>query len=430
MLPLILENSLQLMTNLIAAAMVGRLDAFDVSAQGMATKVTDVVYYIFRGTGTALVVLTAKYFAQNKIEECRYIFKKTSVSAAAIGLIAAVVLLVAPKSFLHFFTDDVDLVVWAARYLRIIVLCLPFWAVMLVVSAVYQGVGNTRTPMILALIINLINVTLCWLFIFGNLGFPEMGFLGAAMSLVISRVVGCFAGLSLIFHEKTGVFKKKNKARAVDGVLRELYSIALPAAGEPILWQISSILLSRTILVYGADAFAAYQLGVQAEYITEIPAIGFSVAATSLISKAVGLGDHELFAWYRKEMARICIGISAVTTALLMLFPRGFMSLLTNHEELILIGGTYVFVMGTIQIPQNLIKVYSGILRSTGYKNTPMLIEATGTWGLRIPTALLSAYVFQAQLYVIWLCITADQLFKFVLSYLVLKYKVRSFKTI
>ena len=415
MIPIILENFLQLLTNLIATAMVGRLTEMDISAQGMCTKIVDIIYYIFRGAGTALVILVAKKFAQEKVAQCRTIFQWTAASIVVIGIVLGTILFIQPYFWLRLFTNDTELILWASKYIRILLLCLPFWGVMLAISSVFQGKGDTKTPMFIAAGVNVINIFLCYGLIFGHFGLPEMGFLGAAVSLVVSRIVGCAAGLILLYNRKFGLFSFKEKGEPVPGVLKEIYSIGLPNAGEAIIWQFASILLSRVILSYGQNAFAAYQLGVQSEYITEIPAIGFTVAATSLISRSIGLRDAEMFQTCKVELVRICTMISVVTSALLIFLPKMFMDLLTDNEALTRIGIPYVMIMGTIQIPQNLIKIYGGILRSANYKTTPLLVQMIGTWGIRIPTCLLCAYVLHLPIYAIWICIAADQLTKFLL---------------
>ena len=415
MIPIILENFLQLLTNLIATAMVGRLTEMDISAQGMCSKIVDIIYFIFRGAGTALVILVAKKFAQEKVAQCRTIFEYTAASVVIIGIVLGAALYIQPYFWLRLFTNDEELILWAVKYIRILLLCLPFWGVMLAISSVFQGKGDTKTPMFIAAGVNLVNIFLCYTLIFGNWGFPELGFLGAAVSLVVSRALGCIAGLILLYSKRFGLFSLKEKKEEVSGVLKEIYSIGLPNACEAIVWQFASILLSRVILSYGQNAFAAYQLGVQSEYITEIPAIGFSVAATSLISRSIGLRDAEMFQTCKIELIRICTMISVVTSSLLIFLPNVFMHLLTDNEALMKIGIPYVIIMGTIQIPQNLIKIYGGILRSANYKTTPLLVQTVGTWGIRIPTSLLCAYVLNLPLYAIWICIASDQLTKFLL---------------
>ena len=101
-----------------------------------------------------------------------------------------------PEFLLQCFTEDRALIEYAAPYLRVIACCLPFWAVMMAVTSVFQGIGDTKTPMILAAGINILNLILCWTFIFGNLGMPKLGVIGAALSLTISRQ---WAVLSVLF---------------------------------------------------------------------------------------------------------------------------------------------------------------------------------------------------------------------------------------
>lgn len=412
MLPIIAENFLQLLTDLSATAMVGRLTELDISAQGMSMKTVDLVYYVFRGTGVALVVVVAKQLAREGIDICRTIFEKTAVATIIIGVALGAFIYMNPTMLLRVFTEEAELIVHATSYLRYLVVCLPFWGITVCVASVYQAGGDTKTPMKIAVFVNVLNIILCYGLIFGNLGMPKMGYLGAALSLVISRTAGCFLGLALLYHKKWGMFSLRGKRKKVERVLPEIYSIGLPNAGEWAAWQIATILLSRIILYYGQSEFAAYQLGVQAEFMTEIPAVGFSVAATSLISRAIGLEDRRLFEVYKKELMRFCVGISIVTSCSLMFLPHVFMGLLTDNDVLIQIGIPYVVIMGSIQLPQNASKIYTGILRSGGYKVMPLVIQVIALWGFRVPLCFLCAYALNLPIISIWVCFALDQLIK------------------
>ena len=415
MLPIIAENFLQVFTDLLATAMVGRLTEMDISAQGMCTKTIDLVYYLFRGTGVALVVIIAKKLTGDGLDVCRTIFEKAAVSTIVISTVMGMLLYMRPELVLQVFTDEQELILHAAKYLRILLFCLPFWGLTVCVSSAFQANGDTKTPMYIAVFVNLLNTVLCYGMIFGKFGMPELGYIGAALSLVISRVIGCVISIIMIYSRRVGIFSWKGKRTPADRVLAEVYSIGIPNAGEWAVWQVASIILSRIILSYGQSAFAAYQLGVQAEFLTEIPAIGFSVAATSMISRAIGLKDKRLFDVYKKEMLRICIAISAVTSCSLMLFPGFFMRMLTDNAELIEIGIVYVVIMGTIQIPMNVSKIYNGILRSGGCKTTPLKIQMAMMWGFRIPVVIFCASVLHLPLYSVWIVIALDQIMKWAL---------------
>ena len=430
MLPLVLESFLQLFTNMVATAMVGHLSEIDISAQGIGSKVVDLVFCMIRGFGTAMVISSAKRFAQGKIAECKNLYLFGICSLLVITCTCGIVMFMVPDFFVSMFTEDKELIIWSKEYLKLLVFCLPFWGIMVVTSSVFQGNGNTKTPVVIAIIVNIINLFLCYTLIYGHLELPQMGYKGAALSLVISRAIGCIIGLFMIFSKKYGLFYEKGGLVEKKNFSLEVLSVALPNFGEYVMWQIATIILSRLILSYGQAPFAAYQLGVQAEYLTEIPAIGFTVAATYLISKAIAIKDKELFEISKKELIRICTLISIVTSLLLLLLPGQFMSLFTDKENLIAIGTKYILLMGLIQIPQNQIKIYGGILRSANYKNWPFLIQLIGTWGVRVPLAFLSASIIKAPLECIWVCIALDQVVKFLLlRYITIKKNISNLLT-
>lgn len=426
MLPIMLENFLQLLTELVATAMVGRLTDVDISIQGMSTKIIDFVYYLFRGCGLALVVVISKNMAQEKIAESRTVFEKTVVSTIVVSFFIGTLLFLFPEVPTKVFTSDEALISGAANYIRILVFCLPFWGVNVCVSSVFQGKGDTKTPMIIAAFVNVLNIFLCYGLIFGNMAMPELGYKGAAVSLLVSRIAGCLVGILVLYNKKLGLFTWRGQRKKVEKVLYEIYSIGLPSAAESGVWQVASIFLSRILLFYGSSVFAAYQLGVQAEYITEIPAIGFSIVAISLVSRVVVLQNEKLYIELKKELIRICVILSIITSFLLMVFPHIFMRILTDNETLTGIAIPYVVIMGTIQIPQNLIKIYGGILRSANYKNIPLIVSIFGTWIVRLTSAYLCAYVFNLPLISIWFCILADQ----VIRCAILRYQVNHKKII
>ena len=86
----------------------------------------------------------------------------------------------------------------------------------------------------------------------------------------------------------------------------------------------------------------AYQLGIQAETVTEMPAIGFSTASTTLAARALGQKDYELKETYFNQLIRIALRISICTSLLLIVLPKAFMGLMTNNPKLQAIGAVYV----------------------------------------------------------------------------------------
>ena len=113
---------------------------------------------------------------------------------------------------------------------------------------------------------------------------------------------------------------------------------------------------------------------------------------------------------------RICLIISIITTSMLVLTPRLCMRVLTDSENLIVIGIEYLVIAGLSTIPMNLGKVYNGILRSSGNNTIPLKIQMLCMWGIRITASLCCCYVLKLPLISIWCCFTADQFIKFFIT--------------
>lgn len=427
LVPLILENIFSSSASIVTTAMVGRLMSVDIAAQGICSRLTNTLWVFYKGIAMGLTILTALYYGEGDKKKCRKVFEQGFITILSLSIIFLFLVSSFPYTFLGFFTKDQEILQLAEKFLQITVCGFPFVAITVIVPAVFQGHGNTKTPLYIAIIINIVNIIVGYLLIFGAFGFPKMGIIGAAIALVTSQIAGALIGIYLLLFSKKSVLEKTKfslKSLVPNlSYLRKIFAIGIPVAFENLFWQLSSIIMSKVILTYGRDFYAAYNLGLQAEAITEMPAFGFAVASTTLSAKAIGKKDDDLFKLYFKQLVKIASIMSTVTSLILLVFPGFLLDLLTNSANLKSIGIWYVFLMGFAQIPQNLSRVYSGTIRAAGHKNVPMYITAVGIWLIRIPLSLLAAYVLKVDILYIWLTIVFDQAVRFSISYFYFKNK-------
>lgn len=428
MLPIIVDSFLQIFAGTVSTAMIGRLSVEMISAQGMSSKFVDIVYFFFKGIGVGLTVYIARSFAQKKMIQVRRYFEETLLTALAIGMAVGVLLFCFPRTILSFYHVDENVLQVAARFMQIVSLCIPSWCVIALATAVYQAILRTRVPLYVSLGVNGCNILLGYMLIFGGFGAPRLGVYGAAISLVIARTTGAIVYLCLLYWPKKGLFRQlapesRFCTRPVTRELKQVYAMGMPAAGESANWQLCSIVFSVLLLQYGTATFSAYQIALQAEILTNIPAAGFSVATTSLISRSVGLKDREMYRSYSREIYKMSALISLGTSAILWFLPGVIMRVLTSNEELIAIGTLYIFVMGFSQVPQNLGHISCGICRSVGYRVMPVIVHILGIWCVRMPGAFLGKMVFDAPILLVWIFIDLDQLARFIVSTIYLRRK-------
>lgn len=425
-IPVMLENIFQVSAGLISSAMIGRLTPSLISAQGICSRITGVLWCMYKGIGVGATVVIAKTRGENDMAKCKRTFEQTCITGLILSTVIIITVLFYSDSILYFFTDSSTTLYSAKLYLKIVIFTAPFLLIMSAVTAAFQACGNTKTPMYVAIVVNIINVILGYILIYGKFGFPELSLKGAAIALLISQTCGALLGLYLLYNKRHGLFSTvitKVNIKLESDIVKNVYSIGIPAAFESMFWQFSAIIMSKAILSYGEVTFAAYQLGLQAEIMSEMPAVGVGIAATSLTANAIGKKDGELLKIYTKQLITTSTAISLFTSMLIIVFPRFFMSLFTNNPEIQSIGVVYLIVMGFIQTPQNLSKVLNGTIRSAGHKNIPMIISFVGIWIVRVPLSLLVAYVFKLDVIFIWFCMGLDQVFKFILSTIIFKIK-------
>ena len=170
-------------------------------------------------------------------------------------------------------------------------------------------------------------------------------------------------------------------------------------------------------------AYAAYQLGLQAEALSYMPAAGLAIAATAFMGQSLGSKDKRLAKLYLDELLKITIIITLIAGGVLALFPKIIMRSLTDDVEVINIGAVYLIVMGFSQLPQNLSGLYNGALRASGYPRAPMINTGLGIWGIRIPLILLISNYYQGNILWIWLSMALDLFFRFIFAFVSFKRK-------
>ncbi|MEG2088329.1 MAG: MATE family efflux transporter [Angelakisella sp.] len=418
--PIIIENILQLFASLVSMSMLGRISTIAVSAQGVSSLLTGIIWNFFKGITIGATVLIANAYGAQDDKRMRTVAQQTLMVLVSLSLVIQFVVRFLAKPLLSIFDPTAEIMACASEYLSIVTFGFPFLAVMLCVTGFLQGKGDTKTPMIIATIMNLVNIVVSSTLIFGLFGVPSLGLTGAAIGLVSAQIAGACCGLWVLLR-KGGLlhraFTRENLCLRWD-IIREVFRIGIPSGLETIFWQAASIILSRVILSFGDIAFAANQLGLQAESISEMPALGFGVAATAFTGQALGAGNKALGKEYIREIQKGAILIISVGTCILLFLPHQAMRILTNDPEVIALGAVYLRLMGLIQIPQNLQRVYTGSLKGAGYTKIPMLIAGIGLWGVRIPLALLLTNVFHTSIVSIWVVVCIDQTVRFILSYL------------
>lgn len=402
---------------LVNTGMVGHLSAMAIGAVGLTNRATMVAWAMFQAVSTGATVLVAQAVGAGERDKARTVAAQALLFGSISVAVLATLFAAFGSQLLSVFRPDPSLLAAATGYLRIVVIGMPAVGIMTASGAALRGAGNTRTPMLIAIIVNLVNVAGNGVLIYGKLGFPAMGITGSAIATVVAQwfgavlalfaVAGRNSGLGLTWRGPWGFARRE---------LGQMLEIGLPASGESLFWQAAAVILTLYITGFGTESLAAHQLGLQAESLSYMPTAGFGIAATALVGQAIGARNSRLARRVTRELGVFATLITAFTASLLFFFPKQILALLTNDARVIDLGSIYLRLMATAQIPQQLGGVFTGALRGRGDTRTPMFIAALGLWGVRLPLAYFLAFPLKMGVAGVWTGMTVDLFIRFALT--------------
>lgn len=413
--PVAMENVLQMLIGFVNTGMVGRLGAATILAVSLAGRVSMFVWIIFGAIGTGATVLVARALGAGDREHVRAVTQQALLMALMLMGVVTAISFIFARPLLMMFKSTPDALPTGIAYLRILAFSMPFQGIYLVISAVLRGTGNTRVPFMIAVVANIVNAAINYVLIFGRLGFEPMGFRGSAIATIMAQATSAAIAVWYLLAKSDVGIRLRDRIRADAPLMRRILAIGVPSSAEMFFWQIANIFILRLINGFGTVAGAAHQIGVQAEGISYMPSAGFGIAATALVGRALGGRNTHLAQRYINQILSWGIALSVCASAVLALFPRQLMGLLTNDQAVIQLGASYLLLMSLSQIPQQISGTLGGSLRGAGDTVTSMVAATIGIWLFRVPFAFILANHFHLGIFGAWWAINLDQYVRLVI---------------
>ena len=423
--PATAEAILQTTIRMVTSALLGHIPGYSalaISASGLADRITRLSWAFFTAVGTGATVMVARSFGAGNEERANaFAAQSLLLSAGLMAVITLVLNLFAGGLIIALYNRDgamdPELVALAISYLRITAWGVPFTAVNQVISALMRGAGNTKVTLVTNTSANIVNVILGYALIYGRWGAPALGLTGAAVATVVSQGTGAVIALVIFFCIQKSIKVSIGQLKLQWAKVKDIFSIGVPHASETLLMQFGQIALAGLIGSMGAVELAAHTQGITAESISYMPAMGFGIAATTLVGMSVGVGSVDLSVRYVKILVKWDVILTAFTASFLIVIPKQVFSLLSNDQDVIALGAIYLIIMGFCQIPQQLTGVLAGVLRGGGDSKATLFNSMVGLWVVRIPLSFLFARVFGWGIIGVWSAMAIDLFVRFALTF-------------
>jgi putative MATE family efflux protein len=417
-LPIAIQQFIMSSLNMVGVVMIGQLGAVPVAAVGLANQIFFLLSLMLFGLYSGSAMFTAQLWGSKDILTIRKVLGLALTLGAVVGTFFLIIAEVFPKWALSIYSQDKAVIALGGDYLRIIGVSFILYTVSFCYSAMMRSTGDVNTPLVVTMTALTINTLLSYVLIFGKLGLPSLGVHGAAIAVLVSRIVECALLLLLTYH----------KGSPVAGTIRELFSYdlafaknvlkpVLPVILNETLWSLGTTAYSVVYARISTDAIAAMNIVSSIDQMAMVLFQGIGHACAVLVGNRIGAGEDDQAFRYaaRSEVIGMlgAVGIGSI----ILLSSNSILSLYNVPPIVIDYAHRVLTILGLLLWlrASNMI-LFIGIFRSGGDTRFALVLDGVIIWVVGVPLAFAGAFLFHLPIYWVYLLVMSEEITKWVLG--------------
>ena len=384
-LPVMFGRAGLLIAITVALVVVGHAGPNDQAyfAAGFAPQMLVLVFGM--GLVAGVTVLSAQANGAGNAQQCGRIWRLGLLLAAVCGTGAAVLLLWG-RSILQLAGQSDDIALHGGEVIRAFAPGMPAILMFLATTAFLESIGRPRPGMIVSLAANLVNLALCWIFVFGKFGLPAMGAPGAALALTVTRwcMLAAIIGYTLGLPERDYYGVRARLAghyHTIGTLLRIGAPLALAMGFESVAFTATTMFAGWL----GNDALAAYQDAINVNAFVFMLALGLQTATSVRVADAVGRNDQiglRLAGWVG---AGLNIGLLAVVGVVIWFSRDAIAAVFTSNPVVHALLVSALGLVAVISIADGLQAVLIGATRGVADTVVPTVLQGVSFWVIMVP---------------------------------------------
>ncbi len=412
--PSITEQILEMMVGMVSTIFMGQIGTYAVAAVGMVNMLMGFMQTVFSGLSIGTTVVIARVTGEGNREDAKRALIQSGYMAILVGLIMVVPGKLFSFNILGLFFGGAEPEVFKAgiSYFNIVLFNMPFLVLDIIISGAMRGAGDTKTPMVITGGVNILNIILNTVLIFGlpALHIPAYGIVGSAIAVTVSRIVGVTVRVLVLYNRK----KLKLNLSVKDDytirpeMMKRIVSIGVPGFIEQAVMQGGFLVLQIIIVSLGTVAMAAYQIGININALAFFPIFGFAIANTTLVGQSLGAREYEKAETYAYDSLKITMAVGFVIGILMAIFSKQLAAMYSNDHLVIEESVAIVCTFGLIEPLLAVLNLCSATLKAAGDIKYVMVTSFVGLWTFRVGLSFILINFFGMGLFAVMIGIFFD----------------------
>ena len=411
---IVLQQLAALAVNLADNIMLGRYSELALSGASLVNQLQFTLQQIAAGIGMGIVVLAAQYWGQKRTGPIKKIISLGVKCGLLSGVLFFAISQLAPAGVLGLFTGDEAVIAEGVRYLKVICWTYPVFGLSNSLMYALQSVETAMIGTVMSCSTICINVCLNYCFIYGNLGAPELGIVGAAVATLVSRLVELGIILVYILFLDKKLHMKLWEILKWDGTyLQDYLKVSTPIVISGLLWGVAQAAQTAIPGHMSATAIAANSIAIILFEIFAVLGAACANTASVVTGKTIGAGKLDKVKAYSKTMQGIFLLGGLFSGGMLFLCKDWIVNFYTVSPEVKAMAVDFMTVLSVASIGSCYeYPVEGGIIAGGGSTKYAAVVDNLFMWLFTIPSAALSAFVFQFPPVVTFSFLKADQILK------------------
>ena len=395
-LPYLLSYFLQTLYGMADLFIIGQFNGVDrITAVSVGSQVMHMLTVMIVGLAMGATVTIGKAIGGKKLEQASVTVGNTITLFMGVSIVMTILLLVLVKPIVAVMSTPAEAVSETVIYLTICFIGIPFITAYNIISSIFRGLGDSKSPMYFIAIACVANIILDYLFIGGL----HLGAAGAALGTTLSQTVSVIVALCVVLRRKTGITLKRQYFKPQMETMGQILRIGIPIALQDGFIQIAFIVITVIANRRGLNDAAA--VGIVEKFIGIVFLVPSTMLSTvsALSAQNIGAGKHERASATLRYAIMIAVGFGIIVAVITQFTGKDIVGIFTNDESVIVLGDQYLRSYIWDCVFAGIHFSFSGYFCAYGLSGISFLHNVLSIICVRIPGAYFASLYYPDTLY-------------------------------
>jgi len=417
-IPIVVQNLVAAMLNMVDNVMVGGLGKESLAAVGIANQIFFIFVLVLFGINAGISVFIAQFWGRESYDDIKKATGMGLIFSFVFGISFMVLALLIPDKLISIFTTDKAVIELGVTYLKIVAFGYPLSAISMVYAVSMRATEKVNIPLISSVISLGLNTFLNYSLIYGNFGFPALGVSGAAIATVISRTLEIIIIVSIVYYKNMAVACKISDIKKITvKFVLSIFKISVPVLLNESLWVLGTSVFAVVYGRMGTDEIASFNIVQTLDRIAFVAVLGLGNACAVIVGKQIGAGRPDRAFTYaaRSNFIAPFVGISIALLTIAVRYP-----VLSLYDVPIQVKdyASLMILISALSMPMRALNFTNlmGVMRAGGDAHFILALEAIPLWTVAVPLTIVGGLVAGFPIPLVYLLALSEELIKCILG--------------